>query len=50
LDRRLGKPLPRRADAREIARMQELNQGSYADFTVKQVHEQLRKRHGYGLH
>jgi transposase len=49
LDRRLGKPSPRRASAREIARMLELYQGSYADFTVKHFHEQLRKRHGYKL-
>jgi transposase len=49
LDRRLGKPSARRAGVAEIARMLELYQGSYADFTVKHFHEQLVKRHGYKL-
>jgi transposase len=48
-DRRLGKPSGRRAGVLEIARMLELYQGSYADFTVKHFHEQLVKRHGYKL-
>jgi transposase len=48
-DRRLGKPSGRRASATEIARMLELYQGSYADFTVKHFHEQLVKRHDYKL-
>lgn len=48
-DRRLGKPSARRAGVAEIARMLELYQGSYADFTVKHFHEQLVKRHGYKL-
>jgi transposase len=48
-DRRLGKPSGRRAGVAEIARMLELYQGSYADFTVKHFHEQLVKRHGYKL-
>jgi transposase len=48
-DRRLGKPSPRRASVSEITRMLELYRGSYADFTVKHFHEQLRKRHGYKL-
>jgi transposase len=48
-DRRLGKPSGRRAAVSEIARMLELYQGSYADFTVKHFHEQLVKRHGYKL-
>jgi transposase len=48
-DRRLGKPSGRRAGVSEIARMLELYQGSYADFTVKHFHEQLVKRHGYKL-
>src|SRR5579862_383874 len=48
-DRRLGKPSDRRASVTEIARMLELYQGSYADFTVKHFHEQLLKRHGYKL-
>jgi len=49
LDRRLGKPSPRRASVAEIARMLELYRGSYADFTVKHFHEQLVKRHNYKL-
>jgi transposase len=48
-DHRLGKPSGRRAGVAEIARMLELFQGSYADFTVKHFHEQLVKRHGYKL-
>src|SRR5665213_515485 len=48
-DRRLGKPSERRAGVAEIARMLELYQGSYADFTVKHFHEQLVKRHDYKL-
>jgi len=48
-DRRLGKPSVRRAGVAEIARMLELYSGSYADFTVKHFHEQLRKRHDYKL-
>jgi transposase len=49
VDRRLGKPSVRRAGVVEIARMLELYAGSYADFTVKHFHEQLRKRHNYKL-
>jgi len=49
VDRRLGKPSPRRASVHEIARMLDLYRGSYAEFTVKHFHEQLRKRHGYKL-
>jgi transposase len=49
LDRRLGKPSPRRAGVAEMARMLELYRGSYADFTVKHFHEQLVRRHGYKL-
>lgn len=49
VDRRLGKPSVRRAGMAEIARMLELYSGSYADFTVKHFHEQLRKRHDYKL-
>jgi transposase len=49
LDRRLGKASPHRAGVAEIARMLELYQGSYADFTVKHFHEQLVKRHNYKL-
>lgn len=48
-DRRLGNPSGRRAGVAEIARMLELYQGSYADFTVKHFHEQLVRRHNYKL-
>ena len=49
VDRRLGKPSPRRASVHEIARMLDLYRGSYAEFTVKHFHEQLVKRHNYKL-
>jgi len=49
LDRRLGKTSPHRAPVAAIARMLELYQGSYEDFTVKHFHEQLVKRHNYKL-
>ena len=48
-DRRLGKPSPRRAPARELLRMQELYRERYHDFNVKHFHEQLQKRHNYRL-
>jgi transposase len=48
-DRRLGKRSPRRAPAEEIERMLGLFRDKYADFTVKHLHEQLTKRHGYML-
>ena len=49
LDRRLGKPSPRRASVAEIARMLGLYRDIYADFTVKHFYEQLVKRHNYKL-
>jgi hypothetical protein len=48
-DQRLGKVSPRRAPARELARMQRLYRERYRDFTVKHFHEQLQKRHNYVL-
>jgi transposase len=48
-DRRLGKPSPHRAPAREVARMLDLYLAHYEGFTVKHFHEQLVKRHGYKL-
>jgi len=48
-DRRLGRPSDRRASVSEISLMLQLYRGSYADFTVKHLHEQLVKRHGYEL-
>jgi transposase len=49
LDRRLGRPSPRRAPAVEIERMPGLFRDKYADFTVKHFHEQMQKRHNYKL-
>ena len=48
-DRRIGKVSPRRAPASELARMRELYQECYGDFTVKHFHEQLVRRHHYKL-
>ncbi len=49
VDRRLGRPSPRRAPQEELERMLGLFRDKYADFTVKHFHEQLQKRHGYVL-
>jgi transposase len=49
VDRRLGRPSPRRAPAEELERMLGLYRDKYSDFTVKHFHEQLVKRHGYKL-
>jgi hypothetical protein len=49
VDKRLGKPSPRRAAQRELDRMRQLYREECADFTVKHFHEELRKRHGYTL-
>ena len=49
VDRRMGRPSPRRAPSSEIKRMLGLYRVKYADFTVKHFHEQLQKRHGYVL-
>jgi hypothetical protein len=48
-DRRLGKVSPRRAPASELARMRQLYQELYGEFTIKHFHEQLQERHGYKL-
>jgi hypothetical protein len=48
-DGRIGKPSPRRAPAAELTRMQRLYREGYHDFTMKHFHEQLQKRHTYGL-
>ena len=47
-DGRLG-PSPRRASVSEIERMLGLYRDLYRGFTVKHFHEQLLKRHNYGL-
>ena len=49
LDRRVGKPSPRRAPASELARMRALYEEMYGGFTIKHFHEKLVKRHGYTL-
>jgi transposase len=49
LDRRVGRPSPRRAPREELERMLGLFRDKYADFTPKHFHEQLVKRHGYKL-
>jgi len=49
VDRRVGKPSPRRADQSELARMQALYKEMYGGFTVKHFHEKLVARHGYKL-
>ena len=48
-DRRIGKVSSRRAPTRELERMHALYRERYSDFTVKHLHEQLVKRHGYKL-
>ena len=49
LDRRVGKPSPRRAPESELARACALYEEMYGGFTVKHFHEKLVKRHGYKL-
>ena len=49
VDRRMGRPSPKRAPREELERMLGLYGDRYADFTVKHFHEQLQKRHGYKL-
>lgn len=49
LDRRIGKPSPRRAPESELARARALYEEMYGGFTVKHFHEKLVKRHGYKL-
>jgi hypothetical protein len=48
-DRRLGKASPLRAPASELARMKQLYEELYGDFTIKHFHEQLQTRDGYRL-
>lgn len=49
LDRRVGKPSPRRAPESELARAKALYEEMYGGFTVKHFHEKLVERHGYKL-
>ena len=47
VDRRLGKPSPRRVPAAEAARVGELYRTRYAGFTAKHFHERLVGVHGF---
>src|ERR1700716_3708739 len=49
VDLRMGRRSPRGAPEEELERMLGLFRDKYADFMVKHFHEQLQKRHGYGL-
>lgn len=49
VDRRCGRPSPRRAPQDELARMLQLYHEHYAGFTVRHFHDKLLKRHGYKL-
>jgi transposase len=49
IDRRLGRPSPRRAPVDELRRMHGLYQERYQGFTVKHFHEKLVERHDYKL-
>lgn len=48
LDRRLGRPSPKRVPAAERERMLELYRGTYRGWNVKHFHERLRGDHGFG--
>ena len=47
VDRRLGKPSPRRVPAAEVERVAELYRARYGGFTAKHFHEQLVGGHGF---
>lgn len=47
LDRRLGKPSPKRVPVDEAMRVEALYRERYAGFTVKHFHEHLVKDHGF---
>ncbi len=47
IDRRLGKPSPKRVPAAERQRMLELYDGTYRGWNVKHFHEQLVREHGF---
>ena len=49
VDRRLGKPSPRRAPEDELQRMLRLYHEHYAGFAIRHFHDRLRRRHGYML-
>jgi transposase len=47
LDRRLGKPSPKRVPAAQAAEVERLYRERYAGFTAKHFHEHLVKSHGF---
>jgi transposase len=49
IDRRAGRPSPKRAPEAELERMLGLYHAHYQDFTVKHFHEKVVQRHGYEL-
>jgi transposase len=49
VDRRVGRPSPKRAPEDELERMRALYQQHYQGFTIKHFHEKLAQRHGYQL-
>jgi transposase len=49
VDRRVGKPSPRRAPLDELQRMLKLYHEHYAGFAIRHFHDTLRRRHGYTL-
>ena len=49
VDRRMGKPSPRRAAVGELQRMLRLDHAHYAGFAIRHFHDTLRRRHGYKL-
>jgi transposase len=48
IDRRLGKPSPKRVPAAERERMLDLYRGTYRGWNVKHFQEHLRRDHGFG--
>ncbi len=49
VDRRVGKPSPRRAPEEELQRMPKLHHEPYAGFAIRHFHDRLRRCHGYKL-
>jgi transposase len=49
IDRRVGRPSPRRAPEDELERVRALYQQHDQGFTIKHFHEKLERRHGYKL-
>ena len=47
IDRRLGKPSPKRVPQAERKRMLDLYRGGYRGWSVKHFHEHLRRDHGF---